>query len=171
MNRNKICRPAKEMILHVLFCAVALIFFSNVLSINFVPSESMEPTIHKNRFIVNLRLRYLIGNPVPKYGEVIVFRENADSNRLLIKRVIGLPGDEITFAGGLVYRNGEEIQEPYLLEQQTSYSVNPIFTVPDDALFVMGDNRENSNDSRFMEGTYVPMKNVYAVELFQLPFF
>lgn len=171
MNQNKIYFTGKDLVLHILFCVLALIFFTNVLSINFVPSESMEPTIQRNRYIVNLRLRCLFSDPVPQYGEVIVFRENADSNRLLVKRVIGLPGDEITFAGGLVYRNGEELQEPYLLEQQTSYSVIPQFTVPDGALFVMGDNRESSNDSRFMEGTYVPLENVYAEELFQVPIF
>lgn len=171
MNRNKLGFTTRGMISHITLCALAMIFFTNVLSINFVPSESMEPTIQRNRFIVNLRLRCLVGDPIPKYGEVIVFRENADSNRLLVKRVIGLPGDEITFAGGSVYRNGEEIQEPYLLKQKTSYSVIPEFTVPEGAIFVMGDNRESSNDSRFMEGTYVPMENVYAEELFQVPFF
>ena len=160
----------KEAISYIASCLMAILLFTVVLSINYVPSESMEPTIRSHRFIVNLRLIYLISDPMPDYGAVIVFRENADTNRLLIKRVIGLPGDEISFAGGRVYRNGKEIDEPYLLKQGVSYSAVQVFTVPDGKLFVLGDNRENSNDSRFMEGTYVPIDHVYAKALFQVPF-
>jgi len=169
-NGGKQERIVKEAASYIISCLTAIFLFTNVLSINFVPSESMEPTIRSHRFIVNLRLIYLISDPMPDYGAVIVFRENAETNRLLVKRVIGLPGDEISFAGGTVFRNGKELDEPYLLKQGVSYSVTPVFTVPDGKLFVLGDNRENSNDSRFMEGTYVPVNHVYARTLFQVPF-
>ncbi len=153
---------------HIVVCLLTFILFTDVLSVNFVPSESMEPTIRHNHLIINWRLSYLLVDPMPEYGAVIVFRENADSKCLLVKRVIGLPGDTISFSDGRVYRNGEEIREPYLLKQKVSYSAVTEFSVPDGALFVMGDNRENSNDSRFMAGTYIPVENVYARELFQL---
>ena len=156
---------------HIAICLLTFILFTDVLSLNFVPSESMEPTIRHNHLIINWRLSYLLGDPMPEYGAVIVFRENAEAKRLLVKRVIGLPGDTISFSNGKVFRNGEEIREPYLLKQKVSYSAVPEFSVPDGALFVMGDNRENSNDSRFMEGTYIPVENVYAQELFQLSHF
>ena len=138
---------------------------------NYVPSESMEPTIHRNHLIVSIRLNYLVADPVPGYDSVIVFRDNSERNRLLVKRVIGLPGDEIRFSEGNVYRNGAALKEPYLLRQNASFSDIPAFAVPDGAVFVLGDNRENSKDSRFMEEPYVPIENIYAEELFQVPVF
>ena len=170
-RRGHLACSMKETIRYIAACALALIFFTDVISLNYVPSESMEPTILRNHFIVNLRLNYLLGNPVPKHGTIIVFRENAEPNRLLVKRVIGLPGDTITFKQGRVYRNGDELEESYLMEQGVSYSVISEYSVPEGSLFVMGDNREYSNDSRFMEGTFVPVENIYAQELFQIKFF
>lgn len=131
----------------------------------------MEPTIHRNHLIMSTRLKYLIGDPVPEYGSVIVFRESSERKRLLVKRVIGLPGDEIRFSDGNVYRNGEALEEPYLMRQGVSFSNVSAFAVPEGAVFVLGDNRENSKDSRFMEETYVPIENIYAEELFQVPVF
>ena len=170
-NSSRVKAAAKETLLYVLLCSFAFIICTIVLSVNYVPSESMEPTIQRNHLIVNYRLKCLISDPVPKHGTVIVFRENGGKQRLLIKRVIGLPGDTISFSSGKVYRNGEELEEPYLLKQGVSYSAVTEFSVPDRALFVLGDNREMSNDSRFMEGTFVPIENVYAWELFQVPFY
>lgn len=120
---------------------------------------------------MSTRLKYLIGDPVPEYGSVIVFRESSERKRLLVKRVIGLPGDEIRFSDGNVYRNGEALEEPYLMRQGVSFSNVSAFAVPEGAVFVLGDNRENSKDSRFMEETYVPIENIYAEELFQVPVF
>ena len=108
----------------------------------------MEPTIHRNHLIVSIRLNYLVADPVPGYGSVIVFRDNSERNQLLVKRVIGLPGDEIRFSEGNVYRNGEALKEPYLMRQNASFSDIPAFAVPDGAVFVLGDNREVSMDSR-----------------------
>ena len=82
---------------HIAICLLTFILFTDVLSLNFVPSESMEPTIRHNHLIINWRLSYLLGDPMPEYGAVIVFRENAEAKRLLVKRVIGLPGDTISF--------------------------------------------------------------------------
>ena len=167
---NTTTTAIKEALTRVLLFSVAFIVFRVVLSVNFVPSESMEPTIKRSHLIVSYRLNCLIRDPVPELGTVIVFRENGGKQRLLIKRVIGLPGDTVSFSEGKVYRNGEGLEEPYLLKQGVSYSAVTEFHVPDGLLFVLGDNREQSNDSRFMEGTFVPIKNVYAWELFQVPF-
>lgn len=168
-TRGKRHELLKEIKGYVITCLCVYIAFTSVLSLNFVPSESMEPTIHRNHLIVNLRLSYLLGDPVPKRGTVIVFRENSAQKRLLVKRVIGLPEDKIRFSEGKVYRNGEEITEPYLLRQGVSYSKVIEYSVPKGTVFVLGDNRANSNDSRFMAGTYVPIENIYAEELFQVP--
>ena len=84
--------------------------------------------------------------------------------------MIGLAGDEIRISEGKVYRNGEELDEPYLLVRESTYSAVSEFLVPEGSLFVLGDNRYKSKDSRFMEETYVPVENLYAHEILQLPF-
>lgn len=170
-ENNPMHELLRELKAYLIICACVYIAFTTVLSMNFVPSESMEPTIHRNHLIVNLRLNYLLGDPVPQRGSVIVFRENSDQKRLLVKRVIGLPGDLISFSGGHVYCNGEKLHEPYVLKQESSFSAVTEYQVPEESIFVLGDNRENSRDSRFMEGTYVLVENIYARELFQVPLF
>lgn len=170
-ENNPMHELLRELKAYLIICASVYIAFTTVLSMNFVPSESMEPTIQRNHLIVNLRLNYLLGDPVPQRGSVIVFRENSDQKRLLVKRVIGLPGDLISFSGGHVYCNGEKLHEPYVLKQESSFSAVTEYQVPEESIFVLGDNRENSRDSRFMEGTYVPVENIYARELFQVPLF
>ena len=159
----------RETTSYIAVCALAVLAMTCVLSLNYVPSESMEPTIHQKHMIVNWRLPYLLGDPMPDYGDIIIFRENGSKNRLLVKRVIGLPGDEIEFTEGKVLRNGEELEETYLLVQESTYSAIPEYTVPDGSLFVLGDNRYKSRDSRFMEETFVPVQNIYAKELWQFP--
>lgn len=170
-ENNPMHELLRELKAYLIICASVYIAFTTVLSMNFVPSESMEPTIQRNHLIVNLRLNYLLGDPVPQRGSVIVFRENSDQKRLLVKRVIGLPGDLISFSGGHVYCNGEKLHEPYVLKQESSFSAVTEYQVPEESIFVLGDNRENSRDSRFMEGTYVLVENIYARELFQVPLF
>jgi signal peptidase I len=79
------------------------------------------------------------------------------ADQAFIKRVIGLPGDRIALRAGKVYRNGQPLSEPYVVEQPKAEDFSEV-TVPLQQLFVMGDNRNNSNDSRYWG--YLPMKNL-----------
>ena len=90
----------------------------------------------------------------PAYGDIIVF--HTKEQRDFIKRVIGLPGDRISIHGGKVIRNGKELKEPYLSEEMIG-DLKTI-TVPANRLFVLGDNRNNSKDSRIIGS--IDMKNV-----------
>lgn len=89
----------------------------------------------------------------PERGDIIVFKYPVDESKDFIKRVIGVPGDTIEIRDKVVYINGQEIDEPYVLH--TKAGNMPVrdnfgpFTVPADEYFVMGDNREGSHDSRF----------------------
>ena len=110
----------------------------------------MEPTFYSGDYIFISKQAYrLFGEP--ERGDVIVFRtdmkdeNNKDKN--LIKRIIGLPGDTVEIIGGYVYLNGKLIDEPYLNEQGISGEMDEVI-VPDGKLFVMGDNRGVSQDSR-----------------------
>lgn len=120
-----------------------------------VESISMEPNLYAGDFVLVNKAVYFF-DKLPQRGDVIVFRYplNPDTTPY-IKRVIGLPGDQIRVDLGKVYVNDEQIIEPYIAE---GTGRGGIWTVPDGQLFVMGDNRANSSDSRTWG--YVPMENV-----------
>lgn len=96
----------------------------------------------------------------PRRGDIIVFEAPESPGIDYIKRVIGLPGDHIELRDGRVYRNGARLKEPYLRNVRTNASaLRPDrWTVPEGALFVLGDNRSNSSDSR--DWDFVPMERV-----------
>ncbi|MDQ6615149.1 MAG: signal peptidase I [Actinomycetota bacterium] len=119
----------------------------------YIPSGSMEPTLKPgDRVLVN-KLSYDLHGI--HRGDIVVFKrppsEAADDPAIrdLIKRVIGLPGDRIEGRDGLVYINGQLQKEPYL-PPGTVTTTLPLMTVPAGTYFVMGDNRGNSKDSRFI---------------------
>ena len=154
---------------YIITIAIFLIVFTCVFSVNKVPSTSMEPTIEPKSFIINWRFPFLVGDPIPNHGDIVVFRPGGQDRRLLVKRVIGLPGDQISFEGGYVFRNGEKLDEPYLQTEGVTYSDTERFSVPDGCIFVMGDNRLHSRDSRYMENPFIPVKNILAKELVSFP--
>lgn len=117
-----------------------------------VYGQSMEPNLHTDQRLVveklsyNRYIRYWLGLSGPKRGDVVVIRLHSQGDELLIKRVIGLPGDVIEIHDGLVYVNGQPLTEPYLAGATTGF-YGPM-TVPPLQIFVLGDNRGFSNDSR-----------------------
>jgi len=76
-------------------------------------------------------------------------------NKYLLKRIIGVPGDEIEFHDGYVYINGAICDESAYLDKDIETNCDKSFTVPNNSYFVMGDNREHSTDSRFFESPYI----------------
>ncbi|MBQ6482706.1 MAG: signal peptidase I [Anaerolineaceae bacterium] len=154
---------------YIITISIFLIVFTCVFSVNKVPSTSMEPTIEPKSFIINWRFPFLVGDPIPNHGDIVVFKPGGQDRRLLVKRVIGLPGDQISFEGGYVFRNGEKLDEPYLQTEGVTYSDTKRFSVPDGCIFVMGDNRLHSRDSRYMENPFIPVKNILAKELVSFP--
>lgn len=144
-----------------------------------VPSGSMEPTIHTDDFIFGNRLAYKFKEP--KRGDIIIFNHATDYNSSkmrLIKRVIGLPGDTVIITDGHVYINGELYDESkYLSDSVTTYAYynddpnDPThdyreYVVPQGHYFVLGDNRENSRDSRLWYEPYVPKSEIESKYLF-----
>ncbi len=111
-----------------------------------IPSGSMIPTLEINdRVLVN---KFIYRFTEPERGDIVVFQSVESSDQDLIKRVVGLPGDEIAVRNGKLFVNGEPQKEPYTNEKFPDVSFFAKTTVPKDHVFVMGDNRGNSQDSR-----------------------
>lgn len=143
-------------LLIALFCAGLIRYF--LFAPIVVDGESMMPTLHNHdRLIIN-KVAYDIGKP--HRFDIIVF--HATPTKDFIKRVIGLPGDQIKYRNDTLYVNGKALPEPYLKaykkKVQGNLTYNFSTTVPKGDLFVMGDNRRYSKDSRIIGP--VPIKKV-----------
>lgn len=138
----------------------------------YVPTGSMIPTIMPESRLIGNRLAYKFGEE-PKRGDVIIFIYPDDGKTYFVKRLIGEPGDVVEIIPnesddgyGYVRVNGERLNEPYLNEPMEVDSYQK-FEVPEDKYFFMGDNRNNSNDARYWENTYVDEDKIVAKVLFQ----
>lgn len=146
----------------IFITAAAIAWFCNhVLIMNtVVPSGSMEDTIPKPSRIISLRVSYWFSDP--ERGDVILFDPPDGSEYCYVKRVIGLPGETILIRDGRVYIDGAErpLEEHYLKEAPLG-DFGP-YEVPEGCYFVLGDNRNDSSDSRYWNNPYVPRENIYA---------
>jgi len=135
--------------------AVALAFLIRtfIVELYMVDGPSMRPTlVHGERLVVN---KFIYRFEQPTKGDIVVFRFPKDPSRDFIKRVIATGGDTIEIKDGHVYVNGQMLNEPYILEK--SRGSYPLSSVPMGTIFVMGDNRNNSEDSRFSDVGFVPL--------------
>lgn len=143
----------------IIAVAVALIINCFIIINSVVPSSSMETTIMTGSRMFGFRLAYLFNGP--EQGDVIIFRYPDDETQTFVKRVIGVSGDVVEIKQGVTYVNGEILDEPYLKETPDSEDFGP-YEVPENCYFVMGDNRNHSNDARYWDNTYVSRKQILA---------
>ncbi len=147
-------------VLETLIWAVLLFVLINLVSARVrVDGASMLPTLTNGELVIVNKLAYRLGEP--SRGDIIVFHFPVDPSQEFIKRVIGLPGDQVSIHKGAILINGQRLDEPYL-PVTTNYDGD--WTVGEDQLFVLGDNRNNSLDSHNW-GT-VPMDYVIGKALF-----
>lgn len=174
-------RLRRGLTLAVVALALALLLRAFVLQAFWIPTASMEPTLVPGDRVLVSKLATRVGGV--QRGDVVVFEDpnpdphaarsvlaaawdwlteglgvSASAEKDFIKRVIALPGETIEIRQGVVFIDGKELNEPYVgrLADTRDY---PKTTVPEDRLFVMGDNRPNSNDSRFSLG-FIPEERV-----------
>lgn len=128
---------------------VAIYALVNLATVRFfIDGPSMQPNFHAGEFLVVSRLNYLLSEP--ERGDVVVFNApgNSDDDPPLIKRVIGMPGDTVEIRDQAVFVNGVALQEPYIKEPCTRSCQDETWELGPDQYFFMGDNRNNSRDSR-----------------------
>ncbi|AFY94742.1 signal peptidase I [Chamaesiphon minutus] len=154
----------------ILVVAIGLAFFIRtfIAEPRYIPSESMLPTLEVGDRVIVEKLSYY-SHP-PQRGDIIVFAPPPQlqaqgylKDRAFIKRVIGLPGNTIEVKNGRVYVDRELLTESYIAEPP-NYAMSPV-VVPSDQIFVMGDNRNNSNDSHVWG--FLPKTNIIGHACFR----
>jgi signal peptidase I len=149
-RRSHLLREIVETVL----LTVAIFLLVNAATGRFrIEGASMEPNLHDSEYVLIDKVSYRLHGP--ERGDVIVF-ERPGNERDYIKRIIGLPGDTVQIAGGQVLVNGIALDEPYL-DQATKGDVQAR-QVEEGRYFVMGDNRNNSSDSRTFGS--IPLKDI-----------
>lgn len=136
---------------------------SKVIFIGKIESGSMRPTYEVGDVVIGSRL-YYEHNDLKRGDTVFV---NVD-DKVLGKRIVGLSGDKITFENGYLCVNGDCIYEEYLSEEVETYGVG-VYEVPENSVFLLGDNRDNSLDSRYWENPYISIDNIVAKNLLLIP--
>ena len=136
----------------------AFLLLTFLFRINIVVGSSMEPSLHEEDRIVVLQSFY-----TPSYGDIVALwakdlfnRQTEEKGEMIVKRVVGLPGDviDIDTATGIVYRNGQPLDEDYTAEPINADNLGSAeypLTVDDNCVFVLGDNRNHSTDSRYVD--------------------
>ena len=154
---SEVLSLVKIVVLAVVFALV----FTNFIIINAeVPSGSMRDTIWEGDRLFGFRLAYKFSEP--KRGDIIIFKFPDDETQNYVKRVIGLPNDIVQIKNGRVYINGEELDEPYIKDYILDDGETYTYIVPEDSYFMLGDNRNNSKDSRYWVNTFVKKEKIVA---------
>lgn len=145
---------------------IALLIRTFIMEPIAISGASMESTYHDGQYVLLEKVSYYFRSP--KRGEVVVCHypdeyytsTGRSENSWCVKRVIGLAGDEISVVNGEVYLNGEKIEESYLDEGMITDGIHGTITVPEGCVFVMGDNRIVSSDSRAYNVGPIPLSQI-----------
>lgn len=146
--------PLVAVIVAVMICNATLIINSRVVS------ASMETTIMTGDHVIGSRLAYKTHEI--ERGDIIMFDSQVDVGNVYVKRVIGLPGDTVRIENGEIYINDstDPLEEDYINTWTIDDDHLLIYEVPEDSYFVMGDNRDDSFDSRFWKAYMIDKKNI-----------
>ena len=156
-----------EMLSFAIPVAAAVFVLSFVIMVSVVASGSMEPRLNVGSTVIYNRLSYVVNDPAR--GDVVTFFSD-EFNDYYGKRIIGVPGDEIEFKDGYVVINGQYCDESAYLDKEVETNCTKIFTVPEGCYFMLGDNRENSYDSRYWQNPYISKEKIVGKYMGQIDF-
>ena len=151
---SSVWKEFMEYLKMIIFVVIVVLIVNNFLLINAkIPSESMEQTIMTGDRVFGNRLAYLFDKP--KRFDIVIFKYPDHEKELFIKRIIGMPGETVEIRDGKVYIDGakEPLDDSFTPEEPLG-DYGP-YVVPEDSYFMLGDNRNYSNDSRFWNNPYV----------------
>ncbi len=170
MNKESFTKEVVSWILTFVACIICAKLITSFIIVNArVPSASMENTVMTNDRLIANRLAYTFSDP--ERFDVIVFVAPDEPDKLFIKRIIGIPGDTVEIDDGQLIINGEVIEneeyikEPMSTDETLNGNYGPV-TVPEGNYFMLGDNRNNSWDSRYWINTFVPEDTILGEAMF-----
>lgn len=150
-------------------CAVIIIIISLYVSPTIVSGRSMAPNFSDSDYLLVSKTAYQ--RELPARGDVILFESNIKSEdgtkKTLIKRVIGLPGEEVSIHDGMVHINGKQLVDTVSLDGETFAEMGTVI-VPENCFFCLGDNRANSTDSRFESVGCIELEDILGKVIFRL---
>ena len=152
MEETKKINWVNELVPYAVIVVVVLLIRIFILVNAFIPSPSMENTMMTGSRVLGLKTAYWFSEP--QRGDIIVFHAPDEPETLYVKRLIGLPGETVEIEDGVVYIDGEALEEGYLAEEM-EWEPYMIFEVPEGCYFMMGDNRNVSDDARYWYNTYL----------------
>jgi signal peptidase I len=133
----------REILVTVIVSLLVFLSLQVTIKSSVVFGSSMEPNFETGQRLIANKITYKIDEI--KRGDVVILRPPTDNHIEYIKRIVGLPGETVEVRNGLVYIDGSPLSEPYVLENP-SYNMKRL-TIPTDYYFVLGDNRNHSDDS------------------------
>lgn len=155
-----------QWVMVIIWAVVLSILISSFLIVNArIPSASMENTIMTGDCVLGNRLAYKFSDP--KRFDIIIFKYPDDESQFFIKRIIGLPGETVEIRDGNIYINGSDtpLEDIDIKDPMEGY-FGP-YTVPAGSYFVLGDNRNNSRDSRYWKNTFVSEDKILGKAVFR----
>ena len=162
---SKPFKPLKSFCIYVLMVISIFTIFNICIFNANIPSSSMEDTIQKGDRIFASRITYLFDDI--KRGDIVIFNSK-EEGKYLVKRVIGLPGDSISINDDKIFVNGDMLEETYVKGTTLKGNLKDgIIVVPKGKYFLLGDNRENSRDSRYWVNTFIDREDIVAKVFFR----
>lgn len=159
MNKEKVIHEVLSYTKIVILSLAFGVILNHTLLVNAtVPTGSMEDTIPKGSRLFLNRLAYVASKP--QRGDIVAFHCPDGADTPYLKRILALPGETIQGSNGKILINGVELEEDYIKE--ACYVDFGPYKVPEDSYFMMGDNRNNSDDSRYWDKKFVKKKDIIA---------
>lgn len=157
--QEKMRKMRRGMVSYAVLLMIFQIIFTQMLMLNEVLTESMAATIKPGDHIISTR--FDVGEEDIERYDVLIFTLPDNPEMTYLKRVVGLPGETIEVRNGKVYADGMELDNSFIKGPQNRRG-DGTYVVPEGCYFFLGDNRNNSKDSRFWKEKYVPLENIQA---------